>query len=183
MNHRPYDPEWERRFWLKVDRRGDDECWPWLACTIGKGSNRRGQVTAFAGFPRRFMTAGRAAYLIAFGEFDLNLSVCHKCDVPLCVNPAHLFLGTQRDNLRDCIRKGRFNPKGVRPTGNYHHRSKINERVAAEIRAAYAAGESTPKIARRIGVGISTVGDVVRGVRWALPSRENRAALPVSLRG
>jgi HNH endonuclease len=51
----------------------------------------------------------RVAYLIAFGPFDENLLVCHKCDNPSCVNPQHLFLGTPKDNTEDMISKGRLN--------------------------------------------------------------------------
>lgn len=57
----------------------------------------------------------RIAYECAFGAFDSSLKVCHRCDMPSCVNPDHLFLGTQKDNLRDMFSKGRARPRGRAP--------------------------------------------------------------------
>lgn len=54
----------------------------------------------------------RVAYEQAYGEFDESLKVCHRCDTPHCCNPKHLFLGTQKDNLRDMFAKGRARPRG-----------------------------------------------------------------------
>ena len=54
----------------------------------------------------------RIAYEQAYGDFDQSLKVCHRCDTPRCCNPKHLFLGTQKDNLRDMFRKGRARPRG-----------------------------------------------------------------------
>lgn len=57
----------------------------------------------------------RHAYECFYGPFDQSLKVCHSCDVPNCVSPYHLFLGTQKDNLRDMFRKGRARPRGRVP--------------------------------------------------------------------
>ncbi len=54
----------------------------------------------------------RVAYEIAFGAFDPGMKVCHRCDVPNCINPKHLYLGTQKDNLREMFAKGRARPRG-----------------------------------------------------------------------
>jgi hypothetical protein len=60
----------------------------------------------------------RIAYESAYGPFDESLKVCHRCDTPRCFNPEHLFLGTQKDNLRDMFAKGRARPRGRTPRGS-----------------------------------------------------------------
>jgi HNH endonuclease len=90
-----------KRFWSKVAVGAADECWPWLA-----GCNRktgRGQ-SSLAG---QSMPAPRVAWILTFGPIPEGQDVLHTCDNPPCVNPVHLFLGTDVDNAQDAIRKGR----------------------------------------------------------------------------
>lgn len=96
----------ELRFWEKVDIRSDDECWPWLA-GVSKGGYGAFQDGT------RLVKAHRMAYALRFGalpEWDghaKGVCVCHRCDVSLCCNPSHLFLGTSADNNTDRHNKGR----------------------------------------------------------------------------
>ena len=88
------------RFWSKVDRAEPDQCWLWQ----GAPDKRTGRGSfSILGFS---MSAPRAAYLIAKGAVG-NLFACHSCDNPRCVNPAHLWLGTNSENIRDAVNKGR----------------------------------------------------------------------------
>lgn len=97
------------RFWSKVNRKASYECWPWLAGGYCGKSKLYRQFWVNG----RSVTAHRIAFEIANGPFDKMLHVLHKCDNPICVNPNHLFLGTNSDNIRDKMSKGRW--KGGRP--------------------------------------------------------------------
>lgn len=90
----------EERFWAKVDRSG--ECWNWTAAT-----NAAGYGKLSVGGRGRTMDAHRLSFLIHFGPFDRRLFICHRCDNPRCVNPAHLYAGTAKQNSRDMVNRGR----------------------------------------------------------------------------
>lgn len=94
----------EERFWSKVDKSGGPAaCWPWTASVDPKGY---GQF-AYADGTRRSGRAHRVAWILANGPISAGMSVCHSCDNPPCCNPAHLWLGTNADNVADRVRKGR----------------------------------------------------------------------------
>lgn len=88
------------RFWAKVRRSSDNECWEWTASRTLGGY---GQME-IAG---KFWSAHRMAWVVARGQIPDGVFVLHKCDNPKCVNPQHLFLGSAKDNASDRDRKGR----------------------------------------------------------------------------
>ena len=123
-------PEFVVRFELKVVR---DDCMP-NGCHIWTASvNHKGYGTV--GFNGKTYRAHRVSYTIYKGQIPDGLQVCHRCDNPPCVNPAHLFLGTQSDNEKDKIAKGRNSqlakthcPKGHEYAGNNLYLDKHNHR-------------------------------------------------------
>lgn len=141
------------RLWRKVDLRGPDECWPWTgACTThGYGVINTGGRGPLVG-------THRLSWVLANGPIAAGLEVCHSCDNPPCCNPAHLFLGTHRDNMRDAAAKRRM--PGSR------NNAKLSLDDADAIRAAWAAGGTTQRaLAARYGVHNSAISRTVRGLR------------------
>ena len=142
----------EQCFWEKV--RITPGCWEWIGCKNSKGrGNFRGR------------SAPRKAYELAFGPVLDNLYVCHHCDNPACVNPAHMFVGTQYDNVRDCIAKGRKRTRG-RP-GERHHNSKLSSGDVLNIRLLAQKGIPVEEIWQQYPVvGMSQIRRIIVGTRW-----------------
>ena len=92
----------EDRFWAKVDRRGPDECWPWLGAVACKEKYGRFYVGG------KMVPAHRKAWELANGmTMPKACYACHRCDNPGCVNPSHIWPGTPSQNMADAYRKGR----------------------------------------------------------------------------
>lgn len=106
------------RFWSKV--RKTDTCWLWISNTHWDGY---GQIAESRqqGRRQRWVRAHRVAWELTHGAIPKGLLVLHRCDVRACVNPDHLFLGTQLDNIADAVRKGRHNRR-VPPTRAFNGR-------------------------------------------------------------
>lgn len=145
------------RVWRLVDRRGVDECWPWLGPVTEKGYGR-------VEIDGKNMRAHRVVYQLATGEAPGDRMVCHSCDNPPCCNPNHLWLGDALANVRDMIRKGRKrNPPQDFDNNN---RARLTWNCLIEVQRAIAAGETNVAIARRHGVHHSTISLIRRGRTW-----------------
>lgn len=155
----------EVRFWKKVDRRGADECWPWLA-----GRLPHGYGTFYRDRDHHHAYAHRMSYELAFGPIQDGMDVCHRCDNPPCVNPAHLFVGTRIDNVRDMVVKGRGRmgqyPRTARQSGSARWNARLTEADIPLIRARLAAGERYKPIGAAFGVHDRTIADIARGLTW-----------------
>lgn len=156
-------PTYTNRFWAQVKTAGPTECWEWDSYRTDKGYGHF-QVSKKVG-PKR---AHRIAYHLATGQDPGELHVLHRCDNPPCCNPAHLFLGTHQDNMRDMIAKGRRS-KHVPPPmrGALHPRAKLTQEKADEIRRLYAAGGiSQTALGLQFGVPQPRISKIVRGEAW-----------------
>ena len=145
------------RFWPKVDKRGADDCWPW---TASLGTRGYGQIGHKAGKPKG---AHRVAYELAVGPIPTALFVLHTCDNPACCNPAHLFLGTQADNMADMLRKGRK----VVLRGTEKKQARLDEDKVRQIRSLAAGGWLHADIAAAYGIHPTYVGVIAARKKWA----------------
>lgn len=142
------------RFWSYVAFEGDDECWLWTGCknVCGYGrASRDGGANVLA---------HRLVYELAVGEVPEGLCVMHVCDTPACVNPAHLRLGTQNDNVADCVAKGRT------ARGEKNAKAKLTSADVRAIRSAVRRGESQRAVAADFEVCPKTVSRINRGLTW-----------------
>lgn len=105
-----------------------------------------------------------------------GMLVCHTCDSPPCCNPAHLFVGTVRDNVMDMARKGRRKGRQAQiyllhksNDGINNPRAKLTQEIANRIRVRYRAGESMPSLARQYGVSHGAVWFIVKNKHWITP--------------
>lgn len=148
------------RFWARVAVASEHECWMWTGRIRDNGY---GIITSRG---RRPYYTHRVAYSHAFGVIPAGLSVCHRCDNRACCNPLHLFLGTQNDNVQDCVQKHRT------ATGAKNGQSKLTAQQVNEIRRRFASGGITKKsLALEYGVGQMAIGRIIRGERWSHLSR------------
>ncbi len=132
-------------------------CRLWSRCT-----NRSGY--GMVKWQGRMWRAHRLAWTLAFGEIPNDQCVCHACDVTGCIEPSHLFLGTNADNSADMKSKGRG--RNGRLAGEHHGSAKLSEARVVVIRALLRDGLSLREIAARFGVGGTTIHDIKHGKRW-----------------
>jgi hypothetical protein len=136
-------------FWGFVVQLGEDECWPWRGARHEKGYGRFG--------PRR---VHRSMYETFVGPIRDGLHVLHRCDNPPCCNPAHLFLGTNADNVADRVAKGRTR------TGTTLR--KLTREQVQTLRGMAATGRFTQReIGETFGIAQQTAGKIIRGERYS----------------
>lgn len=149
----------EIRFWEKVDKRGDNECWNWTAAKDSLGYGWIGDGHA------RMARANRISYILNKGEIPVTNPrsiVCHTCDNPSCVNPSHLFLGTDIINSADRVSKGRT----IVPRGTDCHSAVFTPDTVKTIRNRHLAGESIPVLAHDYNVSTNAIRKIVNRKSW-----------------
>lgn len=147
---------------LSVEEEQKTGCLNWLG---GRQSNGYGRVN----FLGTSCYIHRVVYSLWVGRIPKGFDVCHTCDNRICCNPQHLFVGTRKDNMADCVRKGRH-VRGDRHSkllrGDKGPNAKLSWRSVNSIRALYGKGIKTKNLADRFGVSVDTIRRIVRGDTW-----------------
>lgn len=147
------DRDFTKRFWAKVEKRGPNDCWLWTA-----SKDRHGYGTfQLNGKPRK---AHRLSWVLSNGPVPDGLCVCHSCDVRLCVNPSHLWAGSNKANTVDMVAKGR----NVTLRGEEASWSKLTNEEVVAIKST--VGVSQRKMARQYGVCQTMISKIRLGDRW-----------------
>jgi hypothetical protein len=145
-------PNTVAEFWRQVCQSG--ECWIW----IGTCPNRYGRF----GFAGRKVPAHRFAYELENGAIPAGLNILHRCDNPRCVRPAHLFIGTHTDNMRDMFSKGRRRIL----KGAAQGQAKLTDDSVRTIRQKYANGARQIDLSAEFHVDQTTISKIVLRKAW-----------------
>jgi hypothetical protein len=129
-------------------------CWLWAMAV-----NAKGYGVCSEGLVHR------ASYKMAFGDIPAGKYVLHRCDVRRCCNPEHLYVGTQKDNMRDMLERKRLGSRG-QPKGQRHAKAKLTDALVMLMRAMAKAGETTDVLADRFKISQTQVRRVVAGRQW-----------------
>lgn len=146
----------EERFWRHVDKTGD--CWLWTGSS--KSYAGYGRIGA-GGAGGRYLLAHRVSYTIHHGPIPEGMVVMHQCDNPSCVNPAHLTVGTNAENIKQSYDKGRK----ITPfkQGAAHHEAVLTEENVREIKGSSL---KNAQLARAFGCSGSAISAIRRGITW-----------------
>ncbi len=160
----------EARFWNQMDRGSD--CWHWMMCRTDDGYGR--SYCQYGG-RKKTLGAHRLAYVLANGSLQDGAPLLHSCGNPICCNPAHLRVGTPKENADDREAMGRtfrgakhhfhLHPELTQP-GEPHNTAKLREHQVRAIRAEHAAGSSYAAISRHYHMHETTIADLVKRKTW-----------------
>lgn len=144
----------EQRFWQKVNKKEDDQCWEWLGFKIKSGYGRLRDEN------KQTKQATHISWFIEYGDYPKEY-MCHTCDNPSCVNPKHLFEGDAKANVEDMVKKKR-NVKGSKS-----YKAILTEDIVSQIKKEYtgAYGDCT-RLAKKYGTTYSTISKIMRNLQW-----------------
>jgi hypothetical protein len=153
MSQQPL-PITKERIEVKVLRIPEAGCWVWMGSTQVRGY---GEIIS----NNRKHLAHRASYEAFVGKIPKGMYVCHACDNVACVNPNHLFLGTQKQNLQDMANKGR-STRGVK-----NPMAKLTEEQVKEIKRGFAVGKTDVELSVQFNISRSTIYGIRNRRLWS----------------
>ena len=151
----------KERFWSKVDIKGEDDCWNWIANidTPGYGAFK---------YNKRKMDSNRVAWILTYGEIPDGLWVLHKCKGNrLCCNPKHLYLGTRSDNMKDAVRDGTASILNCRRVfGEESGQAKMTNVFVSKIKEEILSGTRGVDICKKYNLDKGTVSSIKHEKTW-----------------
>lgn len=147
-----------KRFWKYVEKTNG--CWLWKAQKNKMGYGR------FYPFKPHAVLAHRFMFQIINKSNIKNSYILHKCDNPPCVNPDHLYAGTQKDNMHDCIKRGRFKWNRQPKPGEKCHFAKLTLPQVVEIRTLRKQGKGAMQLAKQFNVCDDTIYNILNRRTW-----------------
>jgi hypothetical protein len=145
-----------KRFWIKVEIKGPDDCWEWTQSSrnySGYGMFQKGS---------RSLRAHRVSFLFKNGSINCKMDVIHSCDNPPCVNPAHLSQATHQINMEDRDRKMRYHIS----RGEENSSTRLCKNDILEIRRLSEAGLFQYEIAAKFSISQSSVWRIIHREAW-----------------
>jgi len=139
----------------KTEVDAETECWNWIGCLTESGY---GQIHCLGKTHR----AHRVSYMVHLGPIPEGAVILHSCDNRRCINPDHLTAGTQSDNMRDALKKGRLKVPPARK-GQEHPNSFVTDRDVVRLRKEYQKGRKLSSIHKEVGLALSTVKRMLWG--------------------
>lgn len=153
------------RFTRKVKAMTATGCWLWVGAKTPRGY---GQIRTDSSSDCSAKSAHRVSYELFKGPIPTDMFVCHHCDIKLCVNPMHLFIGTAQDNYDDMKQKGRE----VRLSGEEASRAKLTAKNVRYIKNEMKFGTSQAALARMFNVTTGAINHIKSGRTWSAGSKE-----------
>jgi hypothetical protein len=148
--------DWAERFLAKIDMGAPDECWEWRGDRAPFGHGRLTHA-------KRQVLAHRLAYALWNGDLPADAFICHHCDNPPCCNPAHLYAGTHRQNMRDKVVRGRTSSN----PGESNGYARLTDEEVLMIRSDWATGRwKQRELAARYGTSQANVWQIVNRKKW-----------------
>lgn len=152
------------KFLERVAVGSPGECWPWMGTRDSRGYGR-GWAYHRSPTERRYERTHRISWeMHNEAVIPPRMEICHHCDNPPCVNPAHLFLGTHAENMADMARKGR--PRRPGPRGVDHPAAKLTEDAVRALRRRSAEGVRQRDVAAEFGISQAQVWNIVHRLQW-----------------
>jgi len=146
-----------KRFHSKYKEKSLDECWEW----IGSNPNQDGYGIFY--YENTQDMAHRMSWMVTHNRIlEAGEVVCHHCDNPICVNPKHLFVGTQTDNIKDMVQKGRQRSH----KGELNNKSILNEKKVKEIKSRRRDGVTYKSLAKEFSVSEGCINHIINGRHW-----------------
>jgi len=152
------------RFWSRVEKIPFHTCWEWTGARASHGYGIFHLSPKMLGGTSSYTLAHRASWILKHGVIARGLFVLHKCDNRSCVNPEHLYLGTDADNSRDTRSRGRSKIGGITLPGDRGF--KLTSEQVLKMHRRLVSGEKGAALAREFGLDPTTVSAIKLGKSW-----------------